>query len=216
VHITIEGRNYSANQVILPGLGIDVILGMNWMSDHGVLIDTSTRVVMLREPDSREAFLVELPKNDDIRHAANAIRPLTVAEVPVVCAFPYVFLEDLLGLPSDRDVEFKIDLISSTAPISRRPYRMPPNELVELKKQLQELLEKGLIRPSSSPWGCLALFVKKKDKSLRMCVDYRPLNTVTTCWTYPRGRFQFIAPSVPAQYCSLLFLRKSNYRTPKD
>jgi len=136
VHIAIEGRNYSANLVILPGLGIDVILGMKWMSDHGVLIDTSTRVIMLREPDSKEAFLVQLPKNDDIRHAANAIRPLTVAEVPVVCEFPDVFLEDLPGLPPDRDIEFKIDLIPGTAPISRRPKRMPPNELAELKKHL--------------------------------------------------------------------------------
>ena len=88
VNIAIEGRNVSANPVILPGLGIDVILGMNWMSNNGVLIDTSTRVVMLREPDSKEAFLVQLPKNNDIRHAANAIRPLTVAEIPVVCEFP--------------------------------------------------------------------------------------------------------------------------------
>jgi len=135
VHIAIEGRNYSANLVILSGLGIDVIPGMNWISKHGELIDTSTRVVMLREPDSKEAFLVQLPKNDDIRHAANAIRPLTVAEIPVVCEFPDVFLEDLPRLPPDIDVEFKIDLIPGTAPISRRPYRMPPNEPAELKKQ---------------------------------------------------------------------------------
>jgi len=171
VHIAIEGRNYSADLVILPCLGIDVILGMNWMSKHGVLIDTSTRVVMLREQDSKEAFLVQLPKNDDICHAANAIRPLTVAEIPVVCEFPDVFLEDLPRLPPDRDIEFKTDLIPGTTPISRRPYRMPHNELAELKKKLHELLEKGLIRPNSSPWGCPALFVKKKDKSLHMCVD---------------------------------------------
>ena len=76
-------------------------------------------------------------------------------------------------------MEFKIELVPGMAPISRRPYRMPPNELAELKIQLQKLLDKGLIQPSSSPWTCLALFVKKKDKSLRMCVDYRPLNAVT-------------------------------------
>jgi len=144
---------------------------------------------MLKEPDSKEAFLVQLPKNDDIRHAANAIRPLTVAKIPVVCEFPDVFPEDLPRLPSDRDVEFKINLIPGTTPISRRPYRMPPNELAELKKQLQELLEKGLIRPSSSPWGCPALFVKKKDKSLRMCVDYRPLNAVTVKNKYPPASY---------------------------
>ena len=93
-----------------------------------------------------------------------------------MCEFPDVFPGDLPGLPPDRDVEFKIELIPGTAPISRRPYRMPPNELAELKTQLNELLKKGLIRPSSSPWGCPAIFVKKKDQSLRMCVDYRPLN----------------------------------------
>jgi len=103
-------------------LGIDVILEMNWMSGHGVLIDTSTRVIMLREPDSKEAFLVHLPRDDDIRHAANAIRPLIVAEIPVVCEFPDVFPQDLPRLPLDRDIEFKIDLILGTAPISRRPY----------------------------------------------------------------------------------------------
>ena len=83
--------------------------------------------------------------------------------------FPDVFPDDLPGLPPDRDIEFKIELVPGTAPISRRPYRMPPNELAELKVQLQDLLEKGLIRPSASPWSCPAIFVKKKDKSLRMC-----------------------------------------------
>jgi hypothetical protein len=102
-----------------------------------------------------------------------------IAEVLVVCEFPDVFPDELLGLPLDRDVEFKIKLILGTAPISKRPYRMPPNELAELKTQLSELLQKGLIHPSSSPWGCPAIFVKKKDQSLRMCVDYRPLNAVT-------------------------------------
>jgi hypothetical protein len=96
-----------------------------------------------------------------------------------VCEFPDVFPEDLPGLPPERDVEFVIKLKLDTAPISRRSYRMPPNELAELKTQLQDLLEKGFIRPSSSPWGCLAIFVKKKDQTIRMCVDYRPLNEVT-------------------------------------
>ena len=90
----------------------------------------------------------------------------TLCDIPVVCEFPDVFLDELPSLPPNRDVEFKIELVPGTTPISRRPYRIPPNELAELKIQLQELLDKGLIRPSSSPWGCLALFVKKKDKSL--------------------------------------------------
>ncbi|WVZ75620.1 LOW QUALITY PROTEIN: hypothetical protein U9M48_023657, partial [Paspalum notatum var. saurae] len=106
--------------------------------------------------------------------------------IPVVCDFPDVFPEELPGLPLDRDVEFKIDLIPGTAPVSRRPYRMAPDELKELKTQLQEQLDKGFIRPSSSPWGCPALFVEKKDQGgKRLCVDYRPLNVVTIKNKYP-------------------------------
>jgi hypothetical protein len=97
----------------------------------------------------------------------------------VACEFPDVFLEDLLGMPPDRDVEFIVELQPGISPISRRPYKMTPKELAELKVQLNELLDKWYIHPSSFPWGCPALFVKKKDQSLRLCVDYRPLNAVT-------------------------------------
>ena len=103
---------------------------------------------------------------------------MALADNLVVCEFPDVFPEELPGLPPNREIEFKIELLPGTAPISRRPYRMPPNELAELKIQLHELLEKGLIRPSSSPWGCPAIFVKKKDKSLRMC----GLSTTQCCY----------------------------------
>ena len=155
------------------------------MSDHGVLIDTSTRTIMLREPKGSNAFLVPLPQSFDLQNLSCAIQATTLCDIPVVCEFPNVFPDELPGLLPDRDVEFKIELVPGTTPISRRPYRMPPNELAELKIQLQELLDKGLIRPSSSLWGCLALFVKKKDKSLRMCVDYRTLNVVTIKNKYP-------------------------------
>jgi hypothetical protein len=93
--------------------------------------------------------------------------------------------------PPDRDIEFAIELQPGTAPISKRPYRMPPAELAELKKQLQELLDKGFIRPSTSPWGCPALFVKK-DESLRLCVDYRPLNAVIIKNKYPLPRIDVL------------------------
>jgi hypothetical protein len=109
----------------------------------------------------------------------------SIADIPVVCEFPDVFPNDLPGSPSDRDVEFKIELLPSTTPISRRLYRMPPNELAKLKVQLSELLKKGLIHPSLSLWCCPTIFVKKKDQSLRMCVDYRPLNAVTIKNKYP-------------------------------
>jgi hypothetical protein len=100
-------------------------------------------------------------------------------DIPVACEFSDIFLEDLPGMPPDRYVEFIIELQPDTAPISRQPYKMTPKELAELKVQLNELLDKGYIRPTSLPWGCLALFVMKKDQSLRLCVDYWPLNVVT-------------------------------------
>jgi hypothetical protein len=97
----------------------------------------------------------------------------------VVRDFPDVFSEELPGMPPEREVEFVIDLLLGTAPISKRPYRMSIEELQELKKQLTELQEAGYIHPSSSPWGAPVLFVHKKDGSQRMCVDYRSLNDVT-------------------------------------
>ena len=102
--------------------------------------------------------------------------------------FPDVFPYDISGLPSDREVEFTIDLIPGTEPISIPPYRMTPAELRELKAQLEELLSKGFIRPSISPWGAPVLFVKKKDGSLRLCIVYRQLNIVTICNQYPLPR----------------------------
>jgi hypothetical protein len=103
-----------------------------------------------------------------------------------------VFPDNLPGLPLDIDVEFVIELKPGTAPISRRAYRMPLKELAELKTQLQELLDKGFIQPSSSPWGCPAIFVKKKDKTLRLCVDYRPLNEVPIKNKYPLSRIDLL------------------------
>ena len=105
--------------------------------------------------------------------------------VPVVNEYPDVFLDELPGMPPDRDIEFSIDLVLGTSPIAKRPYRMAAPELAELKKQLEELQQSGFIRPSSSPWGAPVLFVKKKDGSVRMCVDYRALNEVTIKNKYP-------------------------------
>src|SRR5262249_9047371 len=112
----------------------------------------------------------------------------TVSDIEVVRDFPDVFSDDLPGLPPSREIDFCIELIPETSPISITPYRMAPAELAELKKQLQELLDKGLIRPSISPWGAPVLFVKKKDGSFRMCIDYRKLNQVTVKNKYPLPR----------------------------
>ncbi|KAL6179594.1 hypothetical protein ACLB2K_051107 [Fragaria x ananassa] len=99
-------------------------------------------------------------------------------DIPVVNEFPDVFLDELLGLPPVREIDFTIELLPGTAPISQVPYRMAPAELKELKTQLQELVDKGFIQPSMSPWGAPVLFVKKKDDTMRLCVDYRKLNYV--------------------------------------
>jgi hypothetical protein len=96
-----------------------------------------------------------------------------------------VFPDDLPGMPPKREIEFKIELQPSTTPIAKAPYKMSHVELKELKIQLQCLLHKGYIRPGISPWGCSALFVEKKVKELRLCVDYRPLNAVTIKNKYP-------------------------------
>jgi hypothetical protein len=133
----------------------------------GIAVTTATKLA---------AFLV------DGKFVGNNIR--------VVRDFLDVFPEELPGMPPDREVEFVIDLLPGTAPISKRPYRMSIEELKELKKQLTELQETGYIRPSSSPWGALVLFVQKKDRSQRMCVDYRSLNDVTVKNKYPLPRIE--------------------------
>jgi hypothetical protein len=111
-----------------------------------------------------------------------------IEEIPIVREFVDVFPEELPRIPPDREIEFTIDLLPNTAPISKAPYRMASLELKELKDQLQELLDKGFIRPSVSPWGAPVLFVKKKDGSMRLCIDYQELNKVTIKNRYPLPR----------------------------
>ncbi|GJS28146.1 putative ribonuclease H-like domain-containing protein, partial [Tanacetum coccineum] len=109
-------------------------------------------------------------------------------DVPIIQDFPEVFPEDLPGLSPMRQVKFQIDLVPGAAPVARAPYRLAPTKLQELSTQLQELSDKGFIRPSSSPWGAPVLFFKKKDGSFRMCIDYRELNKLTVKNRYPLSR----------------------------
>lgn len=113
---------------------------------------------------------------------------MVFGDVDVVGEYHDVFPEDLPGLPPDRQVEFQIDLVPGATPIAKAPYRLAPSEMKELMTQLKELLDKGFIRPSSSPWGAPVLFVKKKDGSMRMCIDYRELNKKTVKNKYPLPR----------------------------
>jgi hypothetical protein len=124
------------------------------------------RTIRLNLPNSSSQLLILLqtPKRAVERVCATSVKE--IKDIPIVCEFPDVFPDNLLGLPSDKDVEFVIELKPGTAPISRRAYIMPLKELAEFKTQLRELFDKGFIQPSSSPWGCPAIFVKK-DKNLR-------------------------------------------------
>jgi hypothetical protein len=185
VPITLAEREFSTNMIVLKGQYIDVIMAMNWLAQHKAILNTDLRTIKLSH--GHEEILLSIPIAVLAKPLGRVYKAivLEILDIPVVCEFPDVFPEDLPRLPPERDVEFVIELKPSMAPISRRLYRMPPNELAELKTQLQDLLEKGFIRPISSPWGCPAIFVKKKDQTLRMCMDYRPLNEVTIKNKYP-------------------------------
>ncbi|GJS60413.1 putative reverse transcriptase domain-containing protein [Tanacetum coccineum] len=155
----------SVNALPLDMCEFDIILGMDWLAAHRATID---------------CFLATI---HDTTSDVSSIH-----DQPIVSEFQDLFPEELPGIPPIRDVEFNIELIPGAEPISKAPYRMAPIELKELKDQLQELLERGFIRPSVSPWGAPVLFVKKKDGSMRLCIDYRELNKITIRNRYPLPR----------------------------
>jgi hypothetical protein len=122
------------------------------------------------------------------RIVLNHLDAASTLDIRTVSEYPDVFPEELLGIPLDREIEFVIELVLGIAPIFKRPYRMAANQLAELKEQLQELLDKGYIHPSASPWGAPVILLPKKDGTQRMCVDYRSINEVTIKNKYPLHR----------------------------
>ncbi|KAM1174698.1 hypothetical protein ACFX19_027792 [Malus domestica] len=183
-----------ANLMPLDIMDFDVILDIDWLHYNRAKIDCYGKIVILHCPGLPEVTFVREPSGvrHDIILAMKAKRlfskgcqgylahvvlnddtPSSVDDVRVVRYFPDVFPEDLPGLPPDREVEFVIDLLPGTNPISLTPYRRALAKLRELKVQLQELVDKGFIQPSTSPWGAPVLFVRKKDGTLRPCIDYR-------------------------------------------
>jgi hypothetical protein len=130
------GSNLIKMDLLLLDLeGMDVLLGMDWMTRHRVSLDISSRVVEIDSPEHDTTILC-LPQRECNNSCAYAIEGIKLKDIPIVCEYPDVFLDDLPGIPPDRDIEFVIELQPGTAPISKRPYRMPPNELAELKIQL--------------------------------------------------------------------------------
>jgi hypothetical protein len=199
--------------IVIKGQDIDVILGMNSLAQNKSILNTDQRTIKLSH--GHEEVHLSIPIVVPVKASGQVFETIVqeVRDIQVVCEFSDVFLEDLPGLPPERDVEFVIELKPGTAPISRRSYRMPPKELAVLKTQLQELLEKGFIRPSSSPLGCPAIFVKKKDQTLQMCVDYRPLNEVTIKNKYPLPRIDILFDQLTgARVFSKIDLRSSDHQ----
>ncbi|GKB76225.1 putative reverse transcriptase domain-containing protein, partial [Tanacetum coccineum] len=194
----------------------DVIISMDWLANHHAVIVCDEKIV--RIPYGDEVLIVQGESSANGKNSKLSVISCTktqkyikrgcpiflaqitkketedkseekrLEDVPTVQEFLEVFPEDLPGFLPMRQVEFQIDLVLGAAPMARAPYRLAPSELQELSTQLQELSDKGFIRPSSSPWGALILFVKKKDGSFRMCIDYRELNKLTVKNRYPLSR----------------------------
>ena len=177
--LEIGTHKFPTHLVILPSQGLDVILGMDWMTAYRGVIDCANRSITLTTPEGKKIRYKPQLEPKDIRLnylkgvRLNHLKEVSLDQVSVVREYPDVFPDELPGMPPDRDVEFLIDLIPGTGPIAKRPYPMSTDELKELKKQLEEQLGKGFIRESSSPWGAPVLFVEKKDRSQRLVMDYR-------------------------------------------
>ncbi|GJR23236.1 reverse transcriptase domain-containing protein [Tanacetum coccineum] len=164
----------------------DVIVGMDWLSHNKAIIVCHEKVVEIPLVDGEILRVHEECVEDSTKALKNAkVDEPKISDISVVREFVKVFPDDLKGLPPQRQVEFRIKLIPGAMPIVKSPYRLAPSEMQELSEQLKELQDKGSIRPSHSPWGAPMLFVKKKDKSMRMCIDYRELNKLTVKNHYP-------------------------------
>ncbi|XP_074342470.1 uncharacterized protein LOC141680037 [Apium graveolens] len=186
--IEISGHSFPADRIPFELGEFDFILGMDWLYLYKASIDCKRKIIVMYTKDNvrisyhgqkqdnkflsvsqankllRQGCEVYLAHVVDIKKEAP-----TLDEIPIVREYPDAFPEELQGLPPDREIEFSINLIPGAEPVSKAPYRMAPVEMKKLAKQLQELLDKGVIRPSVSPWGALVLFAKKKDDSMRLC-----------------------------------------------
>ncbi|GJS15195.1 putative reverse transcriptase domain-containing protein [Tanacetum coccineum] len=215
---TLNFLNHPFNIDLMPvEMGsFDVIIGMDWLAKYHAVIVCDEKLVRVPFGDKTLIFhgdgsnnghesrlnIISCTKTQKyllegcpiflaqvtMKEAEDKSKEKQLEEVPIVQDFPEVFPEDLPGIPPTRQVEFQIDLIPGAAPVARAPYRLAPSEMKELSDQLKELSDKGFIRPSSSPWGAPVLFVKKKDGSFRMCIDYRELNKLTVKNRYPLPR----------------------------
>jgi hypothetical protein len=186
---------------------------MDWLSKHKVLIDCTKKYIKLTTPDGKELEVVTEPivtAKGVVNHAKmNQLVASQGSEVPVINEFADVFREELLGMSPDRDIEFVIEWKPGTAPIYKTPYRITTAELAELKEHIKELLQKGFMHPSSSPWGAPVIFVPKKDGTQRLCVDYHALNEVIVKNKYPLPRIDDLLD----QLCGVCVFSKIDLRS---
>jgi len=204
-------QEFPADLILLPMEDFDVILGMDWLSQYDVRVLCREKKILIPRKGLPDV-LIRGTKDRGGRVVVSAVRAQKLLQqgcrafvatlvvpdpearrledIEIVREFQDVFADDVTGLPPHREIEFGIDLVAGTTPQSKAPYRMAPAELAELKKQLQDLMDSRFIRPSVSPWGAPVLFVKKKDGSLRTCIDYRMLNKVTVRNRYPLPRIE--------------------------
>ncbi|GJT53845.1 putative reverse transcriptase domain-containing protein [Tanacetum coccineum] len=222
--LNLLNRSFPIDLMVIEVESFDIIIGMDWLSQYDAAIFCGEKKV--RIPLEGKTLVIEGDRINSRLKIVSCIKArkyiekgceLFLAQVTeqeskekrlkdvlVIRDFPEVFPEELPGLPPPRQVEFRIDLIPGAAPVARAPYHLAPSEMKELSKQLQELSEKGFIRPSSSPWGAPVLFVKKKDGSFRMCIDYRELNKLTIKNRYP-------LPRIDDLYCDQLQVLVTRY-----
>jgi hypothetical protein len=186
---------------------------MDWLSKHKILINCAKKSVKLTTLEGKKmesvTELVVTARGVANRTKVNQLDASQGSEVLVVNEFFDVFPEELPGMPPNQDIEFVIELKPGTSPIYKTHYRMATLELAELKEHIKELLEKGFIHPSSSPWGAPVIFVPKKDGTQRLCVDYRSLNEVTIKNKYPLPRIDDLFN----QLCGVVMFSKIDLRS---
>ncbi|GKE07753.1 putative reverse transcriptase domain-containing protein, partial [Tanacetum coccineum] len=178
------GHPFNINLMPVELSSFDVIISMDWLVKYYAVIVCDEKIVRISYGD--EVLIIEGDGcNGGTKKTDDKSEGKRLEDVPIIRDFLEVFLEDFPGLPPSRQVEFQIDLVPCVTPVARSPYHLAPLEMQELSTQLQELFDNGFIRPSSSPWGAPVLFVKKKDRSFRMCIDYHELNKLTVKNRYP-------------------------------
>ncbi|GJS79759.1 putative nucleotidyltransferase, ribonuclease H [Tanacetum coccineum] len=212
--LEIEGYVFDIDLIPFGHGSFDVIIGINWLSNLKAEIICHKKVVRIPLPDGKVLrVLGERPEEKARLLMSAKASDKKQEEIAVVRDFPEVFPDDLSGLPPLWEIKFWIELIPGVVPIAKSPYRLAPFELEGLSGQLNELQDKGFIRPSSSPWGAPILFVKKKDGSFRMCIDYRELNKLTVKNRYPLPRIDDLFDQLQgSQFFSKIDLRSGYHQ----